>query len=165
MKKFLAIIFLLAFSLSAYSQIGYPRFEKDSLGNPVVVMTIEQAQKLDNNSELLVLFEKLNVQIGDYDSVCVKVLKDKDVVINEQTIQISDLKNSLNTKDAKITNLQSQIVEKNMKIANKDSIIANKDAEINLHLDEIKRVKRKYLVGGGIGGTILGFVLGVLLLH
>lgn len=165
MKKFIAIIAFLIVSLSAYSQIDYPRIEKDSLGNKVVVMTIEQAQKLDNNSELLVLFEKLDSQIGNFDSICIKVLNEKDVVINTQIVQINDLKRSLQTKDAKISNLQSQIEEKDKKLANKDTEIANKDKEINLHLDEIKRVKRKYLVGGSIGGAILGFVLGVILSH
>ena len=165
MKKFLAILIFLAFTLTAYSQSEYPRFETDSLGTKVVVMTIEQAQKLDNNSELLVLFESLNSQIGEYDSVCIKVLGEKDQIINLQTIQISDLKKSLLTKDEKIANLQKSSDEKDTKIVNLNTIITNKDAEINLHLDEMKRVKRKYLIGGSFGGAILGFVLGAILVH
>jgi hypothetical protein len=46
-----------------------------------------------------------------------------------------------------------------------NTIITNKDAEINLHLDEMRRVKTKYLIGGGLGGAILGFVLGAILVH
>jgi uncharacterized protein (DUF3084 family) len=165
MKKFLAILIFLAFTLTSFAQIEYPRFETDSLGTKVVVMTIEQAQKLDNNSELLILFESLNAQIGEYDSVCVKVLNEKDQIINLQTIQISDLKKSLLTKDEKIANLQKSSDEKDTKIVNLNTIITNKDAEINLHLDEMRRVKTKYLIGGGLGGAILGFVLGAILVH
>ena len=62
----IAIFFLFIvtlFSSSSFAQtLDYPRYEVDSLGQKVIVMTIEQAMKLDNNSELLTLFEKLNSQ-------------------------------------------------------------------------------------------------------
>jgi hypothetical protein len=43
-------------------------------------MTIAQAMKLDNNTELLGLFEELGVEIN-FDRVYIKVISDKDVVI------------------------------------------------------------------------------------
>ena len=94
--KSILLIFALIISLFSYSQkIDYPKFDIDSLGQQVVVMTIEQAQALDNNSDLLLLFEKLNSQMADYDSVCVKVINDKDNVIVSQKMEISNLKKSL----------------------------------------------------------------------
>jgi hypothetical protein len=68
-------------SFHTYGQIKYPRYEKDSTGKEVVVLTIEQAQQLDNNTDLLVLFEKVNQQIGSYDSMCIKVINQKDEVV------------------------------------------------------------------------------------
>ena len=59
MKKLLTTI-LLALSFAASGQIDYPKVETDSLGQKIVIMTIEQAQKLDNSSDLLVLFGKLS---------------------------------------------------------------------------------------------------------
>jgi len=59
MKKFILTLMISLSSLLSFSQtIDYPRIETDSLGNKVVVMTIEQAQKIDNNFEILNLLTK-----------------------------------------------------------------------------------------------------------
>ena len=55
MKNLLFILTLLL-SLTSFSQKSYPRIEKDSLGNKIVIMTYEQAQKVDNSFELLKYF-------------------------------------------------------------------------------------------------------------
>jgi hypothetical protein len=57
-------------------------------------MTIAQAMKLDNNTELLGLFEELGVEIN-FDRVYIKVISDKDVVISKQKVEISNLKKIL----------------------------------------------------------------------
>ena len=111
MKKFLTLIIGMILSLSAYSQysqtkIEYPRYEVDSLGQKVLVMTIEQAQSLDNSTDLLVLFQKLNAQMSDYDSVCVKVINDKDKVIASQKMEIAKLKESINNTSYKYSVLK-----------------------------------------------------------
>jgi len=159
MKKFLFILIFFIIHLSAFAQTKYPRFEIDSSGNKIVLMTIEQAQKLDNNTELLSLFEKLNPQIGDYDTICIKVLGEKDKIINFQIVQISELRNLLLVKDEKILNLLKTSEGKEAKISNLNEIISNKDREINLHLKEIKKTKARYLIGGSLGGAILGIVI------
>ena len=55
MKKLFTILLTLFFStmFSQVAQIQYPKFEIDSLGQKVVVMTIPQAMKLNNNSNIL----------------------------------------------------------------------------------------------------------------
>lgn len=165
MKKLLAILTFLIFSISAYSQIEYPRFETDSLGQKVVLMTIEQAQALDNNTDLLILFEKMNSNIVNYDSVCIKVINEKDEVINTQTVQISKLKEALLNKDEQIANLQKTIENRDKSILILEKTLVNKDAEINLHLGEIKRVKSKTLIGGLIGGTsIIGLIIALIVI-
>jgi hypothetical protein len=67
--KNIFIIILSFFALFSSAQIDYPKYSVDSLGQKIVLLTIDQAMRLDNNSELLGLFEKLNSQISDYDSV------------------------------------------------------------------------------------------------
>jgi hypothetical protein len=163
MKKILAIITFLIFSFSAFAQIEYPRFETDSTGQKVVLMTIEQAQALDNNSDLLALFEKMNSDISNYDIICVKVINEKDEIINSQTIQINKLKEALQNKDEQISNLQKTIDLKNQSIIVLEKTIQNKDKEINLHLGEIKRIKTKSLVGNIIGGgSIIGLIIALI---
>ena len=56
MRSLLTLLVGLFISINVFSQeIEYPRYQVDSLGQSVVVMTIEQAQTLDNNSDLLEL--------------------------------------------------------------------------------------------------------------
>jgi uncharacterized protein (DUF3084 family) len=162
MKKLIIAFLLTLFSFSAYSQIDYPRYEKDSLGQTVVVMTIEQAQKLDNNTDLLALFRKLDAQLLDYDSLCVKVIGEKDEVIAKQSVQINKLKETLEVKGDEIANLQKRIVEKDSEISNLNSELKNKNDEISLHKDEMKKGKTKAFALGGIGGFFIGILLTIL---
>ena len=163
MKNLLILLFGLIISVNSFSQIDYPRYEVDSLGQKVVVMTIEQAQKLDNNSELLELFEQLNTQIGNYDSVCVQTINDKNRVISEQKVLIEQLKSSLDTKDTAITNLQNQVLkyQENEILFNRQ--ITNLNNQIKLKDDKIKDQKTKMIIGGSISGvSIIGLILGIL---
>lgn len=162
MKKFLIIFaFLLSFTVNA--QIVYPRYEKDTLGQTIVLLTLEQAQALDNSTDLLVLFRTLDAQIVDYDSVCVKVIGEKDRVIDEQTVQINKLKETLQVKSDEIVNLQKRLLEKENKIISLEEEIKNKNTEIDLHLGEVRRVKRNAWIGGGLGGTaIIGLILALI---
>lgn len=165
MKKIIAILALLLFSCSAYSQIEYPRYEKDSTGQTVVVMTVAQAQALDNNTDLLSLFRKLDAQLVDYDSLCVKVIGEKDDIIAKQTIQINKLKETISVKGSEITNLQKQIKEKDAEIANLNNELKNKKDEIDLHKKEMKKGKVKAFTLGSIGGFFVGVILTLLAIH
>jgi len=164
MKKLLVLLLGVFLTCTSYAQLSYPRFETDSLGQKVIVLTIEQAQALDNQTDLLVLFEKLNGQLGDYDSACLKVVNDKDRVIASQEIQISTCKKDIETRNALLKNMNIQLQKYLGKIKSLESTITNKDAEIKLHLGEIKRVKKNSLLKTGIGGVvILGLITGIIL--
>jgi hypothetical protein len=163
MKNFIISTIFIFLSLTLFGQIDYPRYETDSLGQKVIVMTVQQAQTLDNSTDLIPLFNKLNVQLGTVDSACIKVVNDKDVVIAKQQVQINDQKNLINTKNDEISNLQKRIDQyiTNEKFY-KDEI-KNKDAEIQLHLDKIQDQKVKMWVGGSLGGlSIIGLIIGII---
>jgi len=171
MKKFLTLIIGMILSLSAYSQysqpkIDYPKFEIDSLGQQVLVMTIEQAQNLDNGTDLLVLLEKQNTQMGQYDSVCVKVINDKEQVIASQKMEIAKLKESINNKDLQIKTLQGEIAAYLKKILILEEQVANRQQVIDEKNLQLRKMKTK-MVFGGIGGgvAIIGLVLGLLVIH
>lgn len=162
MRNILILLFGLIISLNSFSQ-DYPRYEVDSLGQKVVVMTIEQAQKLDNNSELLELFEQLNTQIGSYDSICIQTINAKAVVISEQKVLIEQLKSSLDTKDSAIVNLQNQVTKYQVNEVILNDQITNLNNQIKLKDDKIKDQKTKMIIGGSIGGvSIIGLILGIL---
>ena len=171
MKNFLTLIIGMILSLSAYSQysqpkIDYPRFETDSLGQQVLVMTIEQAQNLDNGTDLLVLLEKKNTQMGQYDSVCVKVINDKEQVIASQKMEIAKLKESINNKDLQIKALQGEVASYLKKILILEDEVANRQQVIDEKTLQLRKMKTKMVVGGlGGGVAIIGLILGLLVIH
>jgi chromosome segregation ATPase len=171
MKKFLSLIVGLIFSLSAYSQysqakIDYPKFETDSNGQQVLVMTIEQAQSLDNSTDLLALLEKQSTQIGQYDSVCVRVINDKEQVIASQKMEIAKLKESLNNKDQQIKALQGEVAAYLKKILILEEQVANRQQVIDEKNLQIRKMKTKMIFGGVGGGVaIIGLILGLVVLH
>lgn len=171
MKNFLTLIIGMILSLSAYSQysqpkIDYPRFEIDSLGQQVLVMTIEQAQNLDNGTDLLVLLQKQNTQMGQYDSVCVKVINDKEKVIASQKMEIAKLKESINNKDLQIKALQGEVASYLKKILILEDEVTNRQKVIDEKNLQLKKMKTK-MIFGGIGGgvAIIGLILGFLVIH
>jgi predicted nucleic acid-binding Zn-ribbon protein len=144
-------------------EIKYPRFEKDSLGQKVIIMTIPQAMKLNNNSNILEKFEKLQAEMQDYENICIKVIDEKDKVIARLDVVITKQDGQLVAKDEKIKALQGEILawmEKNnvleKQLASRQQVIDEKDKQLS-------RLKTKMVVGG-IGGSaiIIGLVLSVL---
>ena len=153
-KVFWSVLLFMLLSKKISSQINYPRFVTDSLGQKIVELTIEQAQKLDNSSEMLVLVEKLNMQLTQSDSICVKVISENEKVISIQKMQISKLNESLLIKDKEIENLQSEIKQHELKediltkqVENRKEVIVEKDKEI-------KKLKRRLLFTRIIGGAV-----------
>ena len=170
MKKFLTLIIGMILSLSSFAQyskpIEYPKFEIDSNGQQVLVMTIEQAQNLDNSTDLLALLEKQNTQMGQYDSVCVKVINDKEQVIASQKMEIAKLKESINNKDLQIKALQGEVASYLRKILILEDEVANRQQVIDEKSLQLRKMKTKMVVGGlGGGVAIIGLILGLLVIH
>ena len=163
MKKLFTILMTLIFT-TMFSQvtpkIKYPRFEKDSLGQKVVIMTIPQAMKLNNNSNILGKFEELQAEMQDYENVCIKVVNEKDEVITKLNVVVTKQDQQLIIKDEKIKALQEEIIgwmQKNKvletEVANRQKVIDEKDTQLS-------RLKTKMVIGG-IGGSVV--IIGLIL--
>ncbi len=158
MKYLIGLFIGLVFTMSSFAQTTvteYPKIETDSTGQVLVTMTIEQAQKLDNAADLLVLFEKMNTQLGSYDDACVKVVNDQQQVIATQKIQISKLKSQVDTKSKEILNLQSQIENYKKDLDGCNLQNSNKDKIISDQKNTIKKQKNRMIAGGSIGGVVI----------
>lgn len=164
MKKlyiFTILIFLL--NIASAQKIEYPRYDVDSLGNTVVIMTVEQAQKLDNSVELLLLLEKLNSQSQDYDLICIKTINDLNNIISIQKIEISKLKEYLKNKDEQILTLLSEALAYEKKVNILEQEVSNRQGVIDEKDKQIKNLKTKIIIGGVGGGVaITGLILFIL---
>ena len=163
MKKLILILLIFQF-IKLNGQNEYPKMSIDSTGNKVVILSIEQAQIIDNKLELLPLYEKMSTEIGSIDSSCIKTIYQKDEIINSQDKLIKSQKELIKGKQEEILNLNLQI--KNYKLTEETykKEIDNKNKEINLHLDKLDKMKIKVLIGGVVGFSI-GFITNILIQH
>lgn len=157
MKKIYTILMTLIVT-TMFSQltpeIKYPKFEVDSLGQKVIVMTIPQAMKLNNNSDLLEKFEAQDIKMKEYETLCIKVISEKDDVIAKLNVTIGHQDGQLLVKDEKMKSLQGEILgwmERNKvleaQLANRQQVIDEKDKQL-------RRIKLKMVVGG-LGGVAI----------
>jgi uncharacterized protein (DUF3084 family) len=158
----MTLVFTTMFS-QVTQKIKYPRFEVDSLGQKVIVMTIPQAMKLNNNSNILEKFEQLQAEMQDYENICIKVINEKDEVIAKLDVVITKQDSQLVKKDEKINALQQEIIGWMQKNQVLQTEVVNRQNVIDEKNKQLSRLKTKMVVGG-IGGSvvIIGLVLSVL---
>ena len=171
MKKITLLILTLVLSLISFSQEmvkpndsliknlpAYYIQNNDTLG---IIISINQAQKIDNDEELLHLFEDMRVS-------CDSIVKHYVVVVNQYERKIAIVEAKFNKSDSTVKDQKIIIGNLNKKIDNyeadlklakdqmnmKDKIIANNEKMIG---------KLQLSKGIGITGTIVGF--GLFILH
>ena len=163
MRKLFIILMTLTFTTmfsQVTQQIRYPRFEKDSLGQKVVIMTIPQALKLNNNSNILGKFEQLQAEMQDYENVCIKVVNEKDEVITKLNVVVTKQDQQLVIKDDKIKALQEEVIGWMQKNKVLETEVANRQKVIDEKNSQLSRLKTKMVVGGISGSVvIIGLVL------
>ena len=152
-------------SVLAFSQIDYPRIETDSLGQKVVVMTIEQVQKIDNNLEILQLMERAQLECDSLNLSYIRVIDNQNKQISLLELDIKHLKEQLNSKDEQITNLQTRL--SNSETANKlcEEQKLNYEKQVDVLKDEVRKQKSYKIIGFIVGGagTLGGILLSILL--
>ena len=155
--KSLLLVFMLLLSSLTFSQ-GYPKIELNDKGEKVVVFTLEQAQKIDNNLEI---YELLKVSRIKCDSLNISYVK----VIDEKNNQIVLLKNinketekQIIDKDKQINLLveQSKNLQKNIDLCDKQKV--NNQEQIDGLKEDLRKMKWKGLTSGFIGGVVLTLI-------
>ena len=165
MKKFLFISIFTFLNLVSFAQSNFPKYyieRGDTLG---LIISIEQAQKIDNDLEILDLLQKRGIR-------CDSVIKKYLIVVDSLERQIAllelktkNLESSIESENLMINNLKLQIENWkrdlllcNQQLELKQNIISNKDLVIkNLKL------QRKLTIVGGVLGTGIGFLFGLLM--
>jgi hypothetical protein len=154
MRKILFILFAL-FSVTSYSQ-DYYIVNDDTLG---IIITIDQAQKIDNDYELLELYQGLDMS----DTVYIKIIDEQEKEITTLKLSNEKLKEVSRDKTVVIDKLNSkiEIYEENQtlckeKLDNKDEIIESKDKII-------RKLKIQKFIGGIGGGVIIATLVAIIL--
>lgn len=153
MTKILLLIMILI-SFNIYSQ-DYPRIELNNKGEKIVVFTLEQAQKIDNDLEILELMKVARVKCDSLNLSYIKVIDEQkgEIIILKKLND--ELSKNEKDKDKQISNLseQNSNLQKNIDLCNKEN--GNKDKEIEGLNGDIKKVKWKSLGSGFVAGVVL----------
>ena len=160
--KIVLSIMLVLISFLSYSQ-EYPKIELNQRGEKVVVFTLSQAQKIDNDLEILSLLEKSKIQCDSLNLSYIRVIDSQNhqIVLFEKSV--SELKSHIRDKDSQIDNLSTQIknLEESNKICDEQKCI--KDKQISGLKKDLKKEKiKKWLFGGA--GIAFG-ILVILIAH
>jgi hypothetical protein len=164
MKKILMLtIFMIVSILSKAQTKDLPQYLIEGGDTIGIIISVEQAQALDNDVELLELFKKLRINCDNLDSHYIEV-------INAQNDQIALLK--VNTKElqgqgvalnSQITSLKEQVQNSEKKNKLCDEELVNKDEEIKILKKEIFKQKVKKIISV-TGNVILVVVTTILII-
>ena len=160
MKKTILVFLISMFNFLGFSQ-DYPRIEKDSTGKKLVVMTYEQAQKVDNAFELLNLLEQAKIECDSMTISYIKVIDNLNHQMSLLEVDINLYKGQLVDKDKQIENLKQRLNNSEKINYNCDQQIEIRDKQISLLNEEVTTLKVKKNIGWGvgIGGVILGIII------
>jgi hypothetical protein len=153
--KILIMIACLFISFLGISQ-DYPKLDTDSLGNQVITMTLQQAQKLDNNMEILSILEKAIIDCDNMSNSYIKVIDEQKKTITLLELDNILLKEQILDKDKSIENIQLRL-NNSIEISNKcESQKAELDGQIEVLKGEVTSLKTKRNIAYGVGvlGTI-----------
>ena len=163
MKKLLLSLILITISFFANSQsTELPQYLIEGGDTIGIIISVEQAQALDNDAELLALFKQLRMDCDNLDSYYLQVINSLDQKMGLLEIKNKELYNQSVEKMSLIENLNKQIenCEQNKGLC--DDQISIKNEEVKTLKGEIRRQKiRKFI---SIGGNVVLAVITTLLI-
>lgn len=161
MNKFLTTLLMILSFISVKAQTELPQYFIEGGDTIGIIISVEQAQMLDNDSELLELFKKMRIDCDNLDTHYVSIINKLEEQIVLLKFQISDLVHQGAEKDKLIRNLKKslELSEENTRLCEEQLELKNE--EIKILKKEIfrQKVKKIVSVGGNIGLAILTIIL------
>ena len=147
-------------SALAFAQ-DYPRIETDSTGKVLVIMTLEQAQKVDNNFEIVKLLQRQGSECDSLNVAYLKVIDNLGKQVALLELDAKTLKEQLTSKDDQISNLQQQLSNSNASNKLCEDQKGKFEEMVRMLKKEVRRQKFQKFVGFSVG--VVGVVGGMLL--
>jgi hypothetical protein len=154
--KIILTIIICFISLFGLSQ-EYPKIEIDSKGQKVVIFTFEQAQRIDNDLEILSLLEKSKVQCDSLGLTTFRIIDTQNSKIILLEKSISELKKQSFEKDSLISNKDRQILNLENSSKLQDEQKKLKDQQIDGLKSDIEKEKTKKWIFGTVG-LLIGLI-------
>lgn len=159
MKKILIIIAVILVSFVCSAQGKKPYYivvEKDTVG---VVFTVEDAQKLDNDGDILKLYEQLAASYDKSGVQYIKIVDKMDKEIGILNLKIDEYKKVVAEKDVVIADLKQIIHNKALSDASYEQQLANDQVIINNLNKQVRKSFWQKVGGGAVALAVIGFLV------
>lgn len=156
----LTCISFVGFSGNPFKKEDLPQYyiqNGDTIG---ILLTVEQVQKLDNNSELLVLFKKLSIKCDSLDAYYVKVIDNMNDKMGLLEVKISNMSEQSKKQDDIIIKLKEQISIKQSQL----DITEKQRSNDSIIIKDLKKDLRKSKFKNVIGWTATGVVSAIVII-
>lgn len=157
MKKILFTLVLSICCFISYGQINkqdLPQYfiqNGDTIG---IILSVEQVQKLDNDVELLNMFELLSIKCDSLDKHYVKVINDMNDVIALKELSIKNLTTQNTTLTSEVTKLKLAVANKESQLKICEEQRVNDSAAIAMLKRDLNRSKIKNVVSWSSTGFV-----------
>ena len=149
----LLLSFMLGFSQTSFVKQDLPQYfvqNGDTIG---ILLTVDQVQKLDNNSELLGLFEKLSIKCDSLDTYyigVINIMNDKIAILN---LKISKQDEAMEKQDDIIKDVKAQLANALLRIDLCEQQRSNDSIIIKGLKQDLTKLKVKNIVGWSTTGV------------
>ena len=134
--------------------------ENDTVG---VIITVEQAQKIDSDLEMLKLFKQLDNQVKQVDEFYITVINSQNDKISILETTISKLKQASGNQDEMIKTLKDKINQRKRDIELANQQIFNDQVIIQGLKEDLSKEKTKKIIGTVTTGSGAAILLGLLI--
>lgn len=164
MKNLLLTFLLIFCSFVVKSEnTDLPKYYVENGDTIGIILSIEQAQSLDNDAELLSLFKKMKINCDSLEVGYIKIINKLGEKIGILEVQKKDLIKQGEEKDKLINNLENSLnyCEQMNRLCQQE--LSNKDSEIKILRKELLKQKLKKFISFG-GNTVAILVITWLLI-
>lgn len=164
MKKIFIISILMIISLltKAQNDTQLPQYFIEGGDTIGIIMSVEQAQMLDNDAELLEIFKKMKLDCDNLDLHYVEVINNLEQKVALLVVQKEDLVRQGIEKNLLIENLNEQLLNCQTECTLRIQQVDIKDQEISILKKEI--TKQKIKKGFSIAGNAILAVVSLILI-
>lgn len=135
--------------------------DNDTIG---IILSVDQAQKIDNDLEILNLFETLSLECDSLDTYYVKIINGLDEIILVHEVKIKNLMDKNKIQGEEILKLKTMIAYRETQLEISNYQKTNDSIRIKILEEDISKLKKKNVVTFISGVTIaVVFVLSLFL--
>lgn len=142
-----------------YNKENLPQYFTQNGDTIGILLTVKQVQELDNQTDLLNLYKKMDFNCDSLNTYYLGVIDEQDNKIHIQEVQISNLKSQISNQNIMINNLKKQVANKILELDLATQQLDNKDEIIDGLKKDLKKANTQKIIGWSATGITAAAVV------